>query len=164
MAGTTGGSRAAARAPLLSGLSEDGWRVLLAHTEGLTFAAGDVVLQAGDRDRSLCLVSEGELEVLVAAAGGGRRRLAIFEEGSVFGEQSFLDAGPRSADVRALTPGRMRVLSHASFEDLPAAYPELALGILLELGRVVSERLRGTTAYVTRLFADGAGGVEPPAR
>lgn len=160
------GDKGAAGAPtgaLWSGLGEEGWRTLLSYTESLRFQAGDVVLRSGGRDRSLCLVTEGELEVLVPdTVRGERRRIARIDEGSVVGEQSFLDGQPRSADIRALRAGRMRVLSFVAFEELCAADPRLAVALLLDLGKVVSQRLRDTTAFVRRLLDEAPERDGPP--
>ena len=143
---------------LLGGPNQDAWRTLLAHTQSLAFEAGELLLRRGAEDRALCLVLEGELEVLVADGMGGQgRRIALIEEGSVFGEQSFLDGEPRSADIRALGKGRLRILSFAAFERLCAADPRLGLALLADLGRVASERLRATTAFVAQVLAEAEG-------
>ncbi len=140
---------------LLATLDERGWATLLRYTEAFSFQVGDVVLHAGDRDRSLCMVNEGRLEVLVEDESRATvRRIALIEEGSVFGEQSFLDGQPRSADIRGVEAGRIRVLPFAAFEQLCQEDPALAIALLLDLGRIVSQRLRDTTTFVGRLFAD----------
>jgi CRP/FNR family transcriptional regulator, cyclic AMP receptor protein len=122
----------------LHGRSTDDWARLLGYTEACRFGAGESVVAAGELDRSLYIVVDGRLEV--TAPGGVR--LAVIERGSVFGEMAFLDPGPRSATVRAVEETELARLSFDSFEILAARYPELGRAILLDLGRIVSARLR----------------------
>ena len=99
------------------------------------------------------IVTEGQLEVIVPIDNSEEyRRLSLIDEGSVFGEQSFLDGRPRSAHIRAVTSGRMRVMSMRALERLADEEPKLAQAILLDLGRIVSERLRQTTALMNTLY------------
>jgi CRP/FNR family transcriptional regulator, cyclic AMP receptor protein len=96
---------------------------------------GDVVVREGHRDRALYVVLSGRLEARVKPP-------ARIEAGSVFGEVAFLDGLPRSATVVAVESGEALRLSYDAFAKLAARHPELGRSILLELGRIVSARLR----------------------
>lgn len=139
----------------LRDLDADGWQTLFRYTEAYPFRAGDVVVRMGDTDRSFCIVTEGQLEVIVPAqeVPDGFRRIALIDEGSVFGEQSLLDGRPRSAHIRAVSAGRMRVMSLRQLEQLARDNPTLGHRVLLDLGRIVSERLRHTTTLMNALYA-----------
>jgi CRP/FNR family cyclic AMP-dependent transcriptional regulator len=117
-----------------------------------TIAAGEVLVSAGSSERTLYLVEDGELEVLVGEAGR-ERRLTVLSVGAVFGEQAFVDGQPRSASIRATGPCVVRQLTWAGFETLSAEAPKLAELLLWDLARVVSERLRRTTQALTLLSA-----------
>jgi CRP-like cAMP-binding protein len=103
-----------------------------------------VVVTAGERERSLFLVLEGELEVLADQGRRRQRRIAAIAAGSVLGELSFFDGGARSATVRTTTPALLAELSPTEFDALAAANPELAKRLLLDLGRILAQRLRDT--------------------
>jgi SulP family sulfate permease len=62
--------------------------------------------------------------------------------GTMFGEMSILDRGPRSASVRAEGALRCQVLHLADFERLSAERPALALALLRGIGRELSSRIR----------------------
>lgn len=141
------------RISFLPDLDESGWKTLFVYTDACPFRAGDFVVQIGDTDRSLCIVTEGQLEVILPVEHAQEfRRLSLIEEGSIFGEQSFLDGRPRSAHIRAISQGRLRVMSLRAFERLAEQEPKLAQMILLDLGRIVSERLRNTTNWMNVLY------------
>jgi len=121
--------------------SEDDWERLLAHTEAVRFAAGDVLIRAGDRERSLYVLASGRLELLLPGESG-EIRIGTIEPRTVVGEMSFLDGRPRSATLHALTDGELYELRFDAFETLAARYPELGRAILLDLGRILAGRLR----------------------
>lgn len=122
------------------------WELLFSYTKSIEFTAGTVLIQQGDYDNALCLLADGELEVVGAKVQSGEpERLATIAAGTLIGEQSFIDGGVRSATVRALTAGRMHRLERSSFDVLAARNPKLANQILMDLARVLSLRLRQTS-------------------
>ncbi|MGP1665061.1 MAG: Crp/Fnr family transcriptional regulator [Rhodanobacter sp.] len=123
-------------------LSEEGWSRVLSFTQRRAFRAKEAVLQVGDSGRALYIVARGTLEVAMSRKRGRVLRIASLVAGSVFGEQAFLDGQPRSATVQAVTDGEMHVLSLESFDILAARHPDLARMMLMDLGRILSMRLR----------------------
>lgn len=119
----------------LAGRAEKDWERIRRHADIRRFRAGELLVRAGDRDRAVYIVLRGRLEALLhppVAIGAG----------SVFGELSFLDGLPRSADVRALDDGDALRLSYEEYEILAARHAELGRAIVLDLGRIVAARLR----------------------
>ena len=130
--------------------SDDDWAKLLTFTETRRFRSGDVVIHLGETDRALYLVTQGSLDVLIPYRGNqSLRRLTTVDAGSVIGEQAFLDGRPRSATIRAVTDCELLRLSFEAFEVLAAREPELARAILFDLGRILSIRLRRTSALIS---------------
>ncbi|MGB0386279.1 MAG: Crp/Fnr family transcriptional regulator [Ardenticatenaceae bacterium] len=119
------------------------WGKLLAHTETLRFNKGDFVVRQADMERVFYLVTFGQFEELLPQGRGQRsRRMAIIDQGSLIGVQTFLDGQGHPTDVRALVEGEVVRLSFEAYEVLSAREPELARAILLDLGRILSLRLR----------------------
>lgn len=131
-------------APLLflAAWSEDDWARLFAHVEQRRFRRGELLIRAGEVDRSLLIIGDGTLEVFVPDGDAGTRRSGEVHPGDVIGEVAFFDSSPRSASVRAVTDGEARVLSREAFDVFAAYEPLLARTLLLELGRVLAARLR----------------------
>jgi CRP/FNR family transcriptional regulator, cyclic AMP receptor protein len=119
----------------LAGRPDEDWTRIARHGDRIRFAVGGVVVREGHRDRALYVVLSGRLEARVKPP-------ARIEAGSVFGEVAFLDGLPRSATVVAVESGEALRLSYDAFAKLAARHPELGRSILLELGRIVSARLR----------------------
>jgi len=130
---------------LLADASEQDWADLLRYTRTRRFGSGEIVISRGITDRTLFLIVEGTLEVLVPQTrGGGMRRVATLGAGSVIGELSFFDGEGRSASVRATTAGELAELNIADFDAMAAQHPDLARRFLLDLGRILAQRLRLT--------------------
>jgi CRP-like cAMP-binding protein len=116
----------------LSGRGEDDWAVLLDHTETRVFLPGETVLNAGERDRAMYLLITG----WVKAPSG------VVHPITTLGEGAFLDGAPRAVSVQAMSEGEMLRLSYDGFEALSARNPALGREILMDLGRILSARLR----------------------
>lgn len=109
------------------------WDAVLAATETLRFAPGDVVLRAGETDRAFYLLLDGRLE-----ADGGSEVAAP----SVLGAAAFLDGRPRAITVRARGHAELARMSWDACEALAARDPRLGRAILADLGRGLADRLR----------------------
>ena len=116
----------------LNDRGEDDWGMLLDHAETLVFRPGDIVLKAGQPDRALYLLVDGWL----------RAPSGVIHPITTVGEAAFLDGAPRAVDVEAMSDGEVMRLSFEGFEALAARNPALARHILLDLGRILSARLR----------------------
>ncbi|TQV85011.1 cyclic nucleotide-binding domain-containing protein [Aliikangiella coralliicola] len=130
--------------------TDDDWQILLDFTSTRRFKSGDMVIEQGEDDDSLAFVASGELEVLIPKGRSGKlERLTTFSAGSVIGEQSFLDRNPRSTSIRAISDGELYRLSRDAFTVLSAKHPNLAMQVALDLGRILSIRLRNTTQFLS---------------
>lgn len=143
------GDPASAPAGFLANLHEDEVAIVLGFTQTVRFAAGELALRRGEQDRSLYVVAAGQFEILVPTPRGPRR-VRLVRPGDLFGELAFFDNQPRSADVRALVESEVLVMSSNGFDRLRLARPQLALAVVLDLGRVLSLRFRD---YNRRLAA-----------
>lgn len=127
--------------------SDADWERLLDAAGFRRIAAGEAVILRGTPDRALCLVLDGEVEVMAHASDGlSFGRLAKFGPGAVVGEQSFFDGGPRSAGAWAVAACTVATLTPEQFSAFAEVNPRLGRDLLLALGRVLSIRLRRTTA------------------
>ena len=129
--------------PILCDLADSEWDVLISYMERKVYPARSRIVGAGQRDRALYLIVTGTVSVVVDTPKGPMQ-LAAIAEGSVFGEMSFFDGEPRSASVVALDQVEVLCLRVEALEQLSAWHPRIALKLLLELGKVLSKRLRRT--------------------
>jgi Cyclic nucleotide-binding domain len=113
----------------------------------LDVKAGDLLTRAGIGQREMFVILEGACEV-----EGAGKRIALLDKGDLFGEIAFFsETGERSATVRALSDGKLLVLRQEFLDDLATNDPEAACQILLNVGRIMAERM---SAMVRAAAAD----------
>jgi CRP/FNR family transcriptional regulator, cyclic AMP receptor protein len=116
------------------------WALVFAHGEPYDFEPGDEIVRAGERERALYLLVDGTLGVRA-----GEERFKQIDAPSLVGEVGFVDGGPRSATLEALSAGTIVRLDFEAFERLAEAEPVLGHRMLFELARVLAARLRMLT-------------------
>ena len=126
------------------------WAKVFAHAEPLRVAAGLAVLQAGEEDRGLYLITEGTLGVRLPR---GESAFKTIEAPAVVGEMAFFDGLPRSATLVAETEVEAVRIDPAALDRLAAEEPELARALLLDLARILALRLRMATDVIAELRA-----------
>jgi len=80
--------------------------------------------------------------------------LATFGRGDFFGEMSFLDREPRSADAIAFTDAELFVLSREHFDALADEHKKLAMQLREGLARALAIRLRHSNTELRALQED----------
>ena len=102
----------------------------------LNVKAGDLITRAGIGQREMFVILEGACEV-----EGEGKRIALLEKGDLFGEIAFFsESGERTATVRAHRP-KLLVLRQKFLDELTTNDPEAACQILLNVSRIIAERM-----------------------
>jgi CRP/FNR family transcriptional regulator, cyclic AMP receptor protein len=139
-------------APAIAFLPEIGdgeWQRLLSYTQMRRYNPGEPVMRQGETDRALYIVADGLLEWVPPDSGAGSQLpVEPVEPGAVIGELSFFDGGARTAGVRAVTECELFRLSLDAFDEMAAREPVLARMVLFDLGRILTIRLRQTSAFL----------------
>jgi len=128
--------------PLLASLPPEQLAALAARTSERRYRAGDVILRAGERNRSLHLLASGRLAVEVTH-GLETRVVAHLHPGAPFGELSFITGRPCSADVRAVADAAVVTIADDALADLP----DIRQRILELLAITVAERLHASVSH-----------------
>jgi CRP-like cAMP-binding protein len=131
-------------------LDEGDWTRFLSVAQRRVFRAGETVVSQGEVSRTFYLAASGRLEVVATDVQGVAQHVYFIEPLSIFGEQAFFDGYPRSASVVALTAGELYGIAPDAFEVLSARHPDIARIALLDLGRILSLRLREMTELALR--------------
>src|SRR3954466_5915281 len=124
------------------------WATIFSYAEVRQVDEGLAVIQAGERDRALYLLTEGTVGVRLPRDEGAFKTI---DAPSVLGELAFFDGRPRSATLDAVTDVEVVRLDADAFERLSAQAPELAHAMLVDLGRVLALRLRMASEVIAGL-------------
>jgi|SRR5208282_3404249 len=107
--------------------------------ETMSFPAGQFVFKTGESGRTMYIIIEGEVEILV-----GSVEMETAGPGSIVGEMALIDDEPRSASAQAKTDCRLVPVDRRQFEYMVQETPHFALAVM----KVVADRLRRTDARI----------------
>jgi len=112
--------------------------------------AGDVLLELGQRNAAIYLLTAGRLAIYVDE--DARIPVAHVEPGDCVGEISIIDEEAASASVVAVEPSRLVKTSAARLWQLMAAEPAVALNLM----HILAERIRRNNVSVLESFKQQA--------
>ena len=107
-----------------------------------TYPQTTAIINAGDEPREIFFLASGGVSVFVPVESGGRKRLATFTRGMVFGEMAAIDRAPRSAMIEADSEVVCDVMSLEEFDRLGTTQPGIKIKLLENLCLCLSRRLR----------------------
>ena len=105
------------------------------------YPVGETLMRQGNGGGGLIFILDGRARVTTRAEDGAERVLGVVEAGTALGEIAALDDGDSPISVTALTPMRALVLPVWDFRTTLREYPEIAIHLLVIIGR----RLRADT-------------------
>jgi anti-anti-sigma regulatory factor len=120
------------------------------HLQRASYQQNAIVFHEGESGGEVFIVTKGAASAFLQSPNTNIR-LATFAPGTVFGELSILDAGPRSATVIADEDLVCFVLTHTNFTALAEQRPSVAMRILAAIGRELSGRLRTANRTIHQL-------------
>jgi SulP family sulfate permease len=127
---------------LFKGRKEETLVALEACMEQRSYKAGDKIFARGDTGDTLFLIRRGAVRIELPIGGKLNYHVATFGRGDFFGEMTFLDREPRSADAKAFTNTELYVLSRERFDALASEHKKLAIQLLEGIARTLAIRLR----------------------
>jgi CRP/FNR family transcriptional regulator, cyclic AMP receptor protein len=121
-----------ASVPLFSGCTRKELEKVAKASDEITMTAGSVIVDQGQTGREAFVVLEGEVSVK-----RGGRKIATLGAGTVVGELSLLDHGPRTATVVCETDCELLVIDQRHFRAVLEDVPAMATKLLASLaGRI----------------------------
>jgi CRP-like cAMP-binding protein len=119
---------------LFAGLSKKDLQLISKGSEELTVPAGTVVVDQGQTGREALVLMSGTVTVK-----RNERKIATREAGTVIGELSLLDHGPRSATVVCDTECTFLLIDQPHFRKMLESSPKLSMRLLATLASRIRE-------------------------
>jgi glutaminase len=107
-----------------------------------TYQQGETIIHAGDDAGEMFFLARGSVSVFMPLESGGRKRLATFSAGMIFGEMAIIDRAPRSAMIVADSQVTCDALSVEDFDRLGETHPGIKIKLLEGLSLCLCRRLR----------------------
>lgn len=108
-------------------------------------AKGETIISEGENfevDSSLYIVSTGLVKVVLQFGEGRELVLAILSTPDLFGELSFMDLSPRSANVVAMDETELLKLDHDALLELLDNDQAMALKFYNSMARILTSKIR----------------------
>jgi SulP family sulfate permease len=115
------------------------------------YKADETIFASGEPGDELFFIRRGSVRILMPLAENSAHHLSTFGRGDVFGEISFVDREPRSADAVADTDTEVYVLTRERFDTLLHEHEKLGLNLLNWIATVMALRLRRTNTELRYL-------------
>lgn len=147
-------SKALAAVPLFAALADDQLELVAKHLRRRAYGERDVIVRRDSPGDALFILMSGKVKVSYLEDEGGETIIAVLRAGDFFGELSILDGEGRSADVVALEPTDVLILSADDFRMCLANVPGIAVALLREL----AGRLRRSTDWIHALSSQDVYG------
>ncbi len=123
------------------------------HVHGYQLAEGVTVFEEGEPGSFLCLIAEGQVEIVGHGQDGTPHRLVLMGKGKTVGEMSIIDHELRSASCITTQPTTLLILTEESYTEIVRKHPPLALAIVTKLAKHMSQRLRGVSGQLVDSLA-----------
>jgi CRP-like cAMP-binding protein/anti-anti-sigma regulatory factor len=142
---------ALAETDLCQHMSADQVAALGKVVESTAAAAGHRLFKAGERGDRMYIIMRGEVEVRLQTTLHHYKRLAKYGPGTFFGEIAFLDPGPRTTDAYVSQPAELLMLDRGGLERLEREHPDVAVRLLVTLGKMQSLQMRRADREIQRM-------------
>ena len=124
---------------------------------GKDYAPGEIIVRQGETGDCMFAIQKGRVEILRSGKNGDVR-VAVLEEGEVFGEMSIFEREARSATVRALGQARLLTVDRKTFLRRVQEDPTLAFNLLQQMSR----RIRKMNGELVELQMGGVPRARDP--
>lgn len=104
-----------------------------------TFNRGAEIISYNEKSTDIYFVRSGHVRSTMFSATGKEVTYQDLFEGEIFGELSAIDGLPRSANVVAIEPSTVGIMSNRAFKDIVHAHPEVSDAVMARLVSVIRE-------------------------
>ena len=115
------------------------------------YVSGEYVFYQNDPGLGMYVIEQGEVAVVLVAADGTKKELAVLKDGDFFGELSLLDESPRSASVIAQSDANLIGFFRPDLFEIMEKAPGTGLKIVLKVAEMIGERLRNTNQELSKV-------------
>jgi uncharacterized protein len=106
------------------------------------FNAGDILIRHGETGKSLGLILNGSVAVMVPQIDGDSyKQVAVLEPGEIFGEIGFIRSTKRVANIQAMEPVEILVFDFNQLQQGMKFFPAIAAKLNLNICRILGNRI-----------------------
>jgi len=130
--------------PLFESLSAKEFLIITRMLHERHYRKDETIFHKEEPAAALYVITQGSVKILENA-----QSITTLQKGAFFGEMGLVDNAPRSADAIAQEPSTLLAFTRPMIDDLQARHPKIAVKLLLEIGKILSTRLRTCNQFLT---------------
>ena len=136
--------------PMFNDFEPDELQLLSDYLFAYRAIKGTVLFNEGERGQYMCLLIDGKVGIYKEddATTARKKQVATVRKGKTLGEMAIIDGLPYSATAIADEPSRLIIITKKDFELITSQQPRLANKSLIQISRLISQRLRQTTGIL----------------
>jgi len=136
---------------LFSDLTQQEAKQLNQAVHRLHFKKGELIYRYGSEGNSLLLIAAGQVRLSLPTKDERRIHLITLGKGQFFGELSFLDRQPHSADAHAAEDVELIAVDRQELADAIGNDTKVMMLIFRKLGLEIADRLRHSNSEIREL-------------
>ena len=126
--------------PVLQGLLDDEYKLVLAMCSSTAARKGDVLFKQGDDGSSMYILLSGEIDINVEGVG----TVHVMKAGEILGEIGLVKKVPRTASAKISQDSVLLQLYSEILHDMVKKYPRLGYIIMRNVAKILAARLSET--------------------
>ncbi len=122
-------------------ITEEEKRKIVSHFRKKKYNKGEMIFTPYEDFENLCMIYKGEVLIYQISAEGKKIIIDILKDGDMLSNFSlYFDSSVKVTDfAEAITNSEIYIISKEEFLDIISEYPNVALGVIKELGRKLNE-------------------------
>jgi sulfate permease, SulP family len=122
------------------------------HIKEASFKNGEFIFKSDDESSDFYLIRNGVIKIMLPISDGKSINISTLGRGAFFGEFSFLDHIPRTANAVASGDVELYILTQEAFDNFMHTHKKSAILFLRGLIRSLVKRLQNTNAQLGNLI------------
>jgi CRP-like cAMP-binding protein len=115
-----------------------------------TYETDDYIIKQGDTSTDICVLLSGEAKVTVEKEGKVKE-ITTLAKGDLFGELVLINEVERTANIVAIEPCDVLILSYETFYSYYQKRPKIFALMVLNVTRLVTKRLKAANKLIEEL-------------
>ncbi|UCD36696.1 MAG: cyclic nucleotide-binding domain-containing protein [Fidelibacterota bacterium] len=143
--------------PVFSGLSRRELREVENIIHQREYQAGEAIFDQGDPGLGMYIIIRGQVQIVNNQDPDNMIVYSELNDGDFFGDMALVDDADRSAAALATADTRLIAFFRPELKDILSRFPNLGNKILMNLAKVIAQRLRKTNDLLIEAQQQTAG-------
>jgi len=124
------------------GLANEDINIILPLLYSQQFEKNKTIFNENEQGNAMYFIIDGSVKIIKKIDNTRTKTLSQLKTGDCFGEMSLIDGNIRSAGAVTVRDTTLAILTKEAFDSIIKAHPEISSKILMNLAKILTNRLR----------------------